>query len=260
MLSDLLADKPLRFPHSQALPRRPRPCPQHELRRSGLGARAFRDICRAPCLRLRSFRPRPRHAWLPARRLRSRRPRRLACRPRFRPAGGRAVRPTYPADPCFRSSSLLCPAGQPPVLSVLYRRSPRSDRLCIPSAGSLRDTVLQELHATPLGGHFGRNKTLALARRSVWWPGLSVAVGEYVRACPTCQRVKADHLSPAGLLSFPPPFLPIGVAAASASTSSNCRWRVRPRLLAGATRSPARSRLACPHLQDRHRRDRGATL
>ena len=31
---------------------------------------------------------------------------------------------------------------------LLYRRSPRGDRMCIPAAGSLRDTVLQELHAT----------------------------------------------------------------------------------------------------------------
>ena len=64
--------------------------------------------------------------------------------------------------------------------------------------------MLQELHSTPLGGHFGRDKTLALARRSVWWPGLSAAVEEYIRTCPTFQRVKADHLLPAGLL-FPLP-------------------------------------------------------
>ena len=60
--------------------------------------------------------------------------------------------------------------------------------------------MLHELHATPLGGHFGRDKTLALARRSVWWPGLPAEVEEYVCTCPTCQRVKADHLPPAGLL------------------------------------------------------------
>ena len=91
---------------------------------------------------------------------------------------------------------------------LLYRRSPRGDRMCIPAAGSLRDTVLQELHATPLGGHLGsvlgRNKTLALARRSVWWPGLSAAVEKCIHTCPTCQRVKEDNLQPAGLL-FPLP-------------------------------------------------------
>ena len=59
---------------------------------------------------------------------------------------------------------------------------------------------LQELHATPLGGHFVCYKALALARHSVWWPCLLAAVKEYVPTCPTCQRVKADHLPPAELL------------------------------------------------------------
>jgi hypothetical protein len=53
---------------------------------------------------------------------------------------------------------------------LLYRLSSGGDRLCIPAAGALpvRSTVLQERNATPLGGHFGRNKTLGLARRLVW--------------------------------------------------------------------------------------------
>ena len=64
----------------------------------------------------------------------------------------------------------------------------------------MRLKVLAELHATPLGGHFGRDKTLALARRSVWWPCLLATVEAYIRSCPICQRVKAHHLPPAGLL------------------------------------------------------------
>ncbi len=60
--------------------------------------------------------------------------------------------------------------------------------------------MLQEIYATPLGGHFGRDKTLSLTQRLVWWPGMPAAVAEYVRTFPTGQRVKADHLSPAGLL------------------------------------------------------------
>ena len=37
--------------------------------------------------------------------------------------------------------------------------------MCIPAADGLRGSVLEELHATPLGGHFGRDKTMALALR-----------------------------------------------------------------------------------------------
>ena len=133
-----------------------------------------------------------------------------------------ALRAALPADPelgplaaaaLAMPAAPLAPVGEPAsaprhsfVLrdGLLYRQSPRGDRLCIPAAGELRRTVLQELHATPLGGHFGRDKTLSLARRSVWWPGMPAAITEYVRTCATCQRVKADHLPPAGLL-FPLP-------------------------------------------------------
>ena len=86
----------------------------------------------------------------------------------------------------------------------LWRRAAYGDRLCIPDDVGMRRTVLEELHAAPLGGHFGRERTLALARRSVhpgrertlalarrsvWWPSLPGDVAAFVRACPTCQRV-----------------------------------------------------------------------
>ena len=56
--------------------------------------------------------------------------------------------------------------------------------------------VLHELYATLLGGH------LVATRRSPWRAALRggpvpAAVEQYVRTCPTCQRVKADHLLPA---------------------------------------------------------------
>ena len=45
-------------------------------------------------------------------------------------------------------------------------------------------------------------------RWAVRWPAgglpVSAAVEEYIKTCPTCQRVKADHLPPAGIL-FPLP-------------------------------------------------------
>jgi len=87
---------------------------------------------------------------------------------------------------------------------LLYRRSASGDRLCIPAADGLRGRVLDELHATPLGGHFGRDKTMALARRLVWWPRLAADVTAFIASCPTCQRTKAEHGPPAGLL-FPLP-------------------------------------------------------
>ena len=113
----------------------------------------------------------------------------------------------------LRPGTLFDRAGQPlspgPPLpdrgflwrdGLLFRRSSRGDRLCVPDDPALRRLVLAELHATPLGGHFGRDKTLSLARRTVWWPSLVADVDTFIRTCPTCQRVKAEHGRPAGLL------------------------------------------------------------
>ena len=75
-----------------------------------------------------------------------------------------------------------------------------ADRLCIPAGGGLLAQVLRECHDGPLGGHFGRAKTGSLVRRLAFWVGQDVDVAEYVRSCQTCQRVKAEHGGPRGLL------------------------------------------------------------
>ena len=103
-----------------------------------------------------------------------------------------------PSAACPSHCAFVCRDG------LLYRCGRRYDRLCVPATGALRAQVLHELHAAPLGGHFGRDKTLALrpwcaARCGGHWSGLPVEVEEYVRTCPTYQRVKADRLQPAGL-------------------------------------------------------------
>ena len=84
---------------------------------------------------------------------------------------------------------------------LLYRRGQgAADRLCIPAGGGLRAQVLRECHDGPLGGHFGRAKTGSLVRRLAFWVGQDVDVAEYVRTCQTCQRMKAEHGGPRGLL------------------------------------------------------------
>ena len=84
---------------------------------------------------------------------------------------------------------------------LLYRRGQgEADRLCIPAGGRLRAQVLRECHDGPLGGHFGRAKTGSLVRRLAFWVGQDLDVAEYVRTCQTCQRTKAEHGGPRGLL------------------------------------------------------------
>ena len=55
-------------------------------------------------------------------------------------------------------------------------------RLVIPA--SLQEDILQRLHQ----GHQGIVKCRALARESVWWPGLSKRMEKVVEACPTCEK------------------------------------------------------------------------
>ena len=84
---------------------------------------------------------------------------------------------------------------------LLYRRGQgEADRLCIPAGGGLRAQVLRECHDGPLGGHFGRAKTGSLVRRLAFWVGHDFDVAEYVRSCQTCQRTKAEHCGPRGLI------------------------------------------------------------
>ncbi len=60
--------------------------------------------------------------------------------------------------------------------------------------------VLRECHDGPIGGHFGRAKTGSLVRRLAFWVGQDVDFAEYVRTCQTCQRTKAEHGGPRGLI------------------------------------------------------------
>ena len=66
------------------------------------------------------------------------------------------------------------PAGGTFIIrwGLLYHRGlgqsgARANRLCVPDGKGLLERILQECHNTPLGGHLGRHKTVALVRRLV---------------------------------------------------------------------------------------------
>ncbi|KAK9139993.1 hypothetical protein Scep_009674 [Stephania cephalantha] len=73
-------------------------------------------------------------------------------------------------------------------------------QLWIPSVAELRDEILQEAHRSRFTVHPGRTKMYADMRRLFWWPVMKTDVSDYVRACEICQRVKAEHRRPEGLL------------------------------------------------------------
>jgi len=73
-------------------------------------------------------------------------------------------------------------------------------RICVPEVKSIRDAILREAHESAYSIHPGSTKMYLDLKEKYWWYGLKRDVAEYVALCDTCQRVKAEHQRPAGLL------------------------------------------------------------
>ncbi|XP_016704089.1 uncharacterized protein [Gossypium hirsutum] len=74
------------------------------------------------------------------------------------------------------------------------------ERMCIPKANDLRQSILREAHSGLYAMHPGGNKMYQNFRELYWWPGLKREVMEFVRKCLVCQKVKAKHQLPSRLL------------------------------------------------------------
>jgi hypothetical protein len=73
-------------------------------------------------------------------------------------------------------------------------------RLCVPDDKALRKAILREAYESTYSIHPGSTKMYLDLKEKYWWVGLKHDVAEYVAVCDTCQRVKAEHQRPAGLL------------------------------------------------------------
>jgi hypothetical protein len=56
------------------------------------------------------------------------------------------------------------------------------------------------MHNVPYTGHLGYQKIITAVRSQFFWPGMKKDVVDYIARCMECQRVKAEHRHPAGLL------------------------------------------------------------
>ena len=79
---------------------------------------------------------------------------------------------------------------------VLYYK----DRVCVPDCNDLRKSILEEAHSGSFGIHPGSTKMYRDLKMSFWWSGMKRDVSEFVTKCLVCQRVKAEHQAPSGLL------------------------------------------------------------
>ena len=73
----------------------------------------------------------------------------------------------------------------------------RPSRVVVPC--SLRKSLLQEYHDSPLSGHVGKAKTLDHLQLNYYWSNMAKDVEKYVQQCLVCQQVKnpVPHAKPA---------------------------------------------------------------
>jgi hypothetical protein len=72
--------------------------------------------------------------------------------------------------------------------------------ICVPEIDSLRETILKEAHDSDYSIHPGSTKIYQDLKQKYWWYGLKRDVAAHVAMCDVCQRVKAEHQRPVGLL------------------------------------------------------------
>jgi hypothetical protein len=73
------------------------------------------------------------------------------------------------------------------------------NRLCVPK-GEAREILLDEAHNSAYSIHPGSTKMYLDLKTRYWWRGMKKEIAQYVARCDTCQRTKAEHQRPAGLL------------------------------------------------------------
>ena len=73
-------------------------------------------------------------------------------------------------------------------------------RICVPEDKELRKLILQEAHDSPYSIHPGNTKMYMDVKSRFWWSNMKKDIAEYIALCDVCNRVKAEHQKPAGLL------------------------------------------------------------
>jgi hypothetical protein len=73
-------------------------------------------------------------------------------------------------------------------------------RICVPNLKTIKELILREAHDSAYSIHPSSTEMYKDLKTRYWWYGMKQDAEEYVALCDTCQRVKAEHHRPAGLL------------------------------------------------------------
>ena len=74
------------------------------------------------------------------------------------------------------------------------------NRVCVPDFGELKQQILKEAHESAYSIHPGGTKMYQDLKQTFWWEGMKKDIAYYVACCDICNKVKAEHQKPAGLL------------------------------------------------------------
>ena len=75
-------------------------------------------------------------------------------------------------------------------LSIVDNLLLYGNRIVVPH--SMRDEILGKLHT----GHQGIQRCRLRLATSVWWPGVSKEIEQFIKSCPECQKKTAPHTEP----------------------------------------------------------------
>ena len=74
------------------------------------------------------------------------------------------------------------------------------DRVCVPNDDELKKSILKEAHNGSFSMHLDSTKMYQDLKTLYWWSGMKRDVSKFVIKCMVCQKVKAEHQVPSGLL------------------------------------------------------------
>lgn len=81
-------------------------------------------------------------------------------------------------------------------------------RIMVGKSGSTRANILNTIHETSIGGHYGIHTTHPRAQRLFYWKVMKADVEAFIQGCDTCKQCNNESMATPGLLQ--PLFIPNG--------------------------------------------------
>ena len=95
---------------------------------------------------------------------------------------------------------IVCSPETHPNFTIANDLILKKGRIWLPRDLPIISSLLEEYHATPIGGHMGVAKMIARLSENFQWPGLRDDIAKFVANCVECQYTKYETRKLAGWL------------------------------------------------------------